>query len=80
MKPIQIILISIMTITLVWYFGHLKSRAIERIVFILAMIFGVTIVIYPDLATKIALMVGVGRGADLFIYLSVVFDPLCKAS
>lgn len=45
-----------------------RTKAYKKLLLFLAIIFAVIIVLFPDVATEIANMVGVGRGADLLLY------------
>ena len=49
-----------------------KSQAIRRLVLILALLGGITLVIVPDLLFMTASRLGVQRGTDLLLYLFIV--------
>ena len=49
-----------------------KSQAIRRLVLILALLGGITLVIVPDLLFMTASLLGVQRGTDLLLYLFIV--------
>lgn len=53
-----------------------RSRAIlfERILIIFITLGGVYFVFFPENASKIAKLVGIGRGADLIFYLFIIFS------
>ena len=70
--PIKIILIlGLIALTLLC-FGVLKSRLATRL-FILAQLFiGFILVLFPELANRVAELVGVGRGTDLMLYLLIL--------
>lgn len=56
-----------------------RSRAMIKIVFILFLLFGIVIVFTPELANRLAQLVGVQRGADLMLYILVImfiFDKI----
>ncbi|MEP6665707.1 MAG: DUF2304 domain-containing protein [Nocardioidaceae bacterium] len=46
--------------------------AVRRVVAILILLLGVTGIVFPDLVSKLANLVGVGRGADLVLYALVI--------
>jgi len=48
------------------------SLLVRRVLLLVAVLAGVVAVILPDTVTDIANLVGVGRGADLVLYLLVV--------
>ena len=67
--PIKIILIlGLLALTLLC-FTVLKSRLATRLFILAQLCVGVVLVIFPDIANWIADLVGVGRGADLMLYL-----------
>ncbi len=49
--------------------GHL---ALRRLVALLILLLGVTAIVFPNLVTKLANLVGVGRGTDLVLYALVL--------
>lgn len=72
MRPVQFILIILVLGVVYLYFSRLRSGLLDRVVVLLFAIAGIIMAIAPDLTMKIAASVGVGRGADLFLYLSLV--------
>lgn len=71
MTPIQLMLILAAVLVLVLYFRRLRTRLVDRLVFIAIVASGVLLVAKPDWATAIAQTLGVGRGADLVAYLGL---------
>lgn len=59
-----------------WFALHHRSRtearAFRRVAFILLMGTIVTAVLFPDLLTDVAHALGIGRGADLVLYLTAI--------
>lgn len=53
-----------------------RSRAIlfERVLFFLITLGGILLVLFPNLASQIAHLVGIGRGTDLVFYLFIIFS------
>ncbi len=49
--------------------GHL---ALRRLIAVLILLLGGTAIVFPDLVTKLANLVGVGRGTDLVLYALVL--------
>ena len=50
-----------------------RTRALTKIATFFFAVFAVTVIVLPDWTTKIARLIGIGRGADLLLYgLSVV--------
>ena len=72
MRPVQLILIVMLIGILFLYFNRLRSGLVDRIVVALFVFAGIILAAVPDVTMKIAAFVGVGRGADLFMYLALV--------
>jgi hypothetical protein len=73
---IQIILVALIALIVFRLSAKLKTREISGKQFagwLLIWLVAVIVVIWPDLTVKLANAVGVGRGADLVIYVSVIF-------
>jgi hypothetical protein len=70
--PIQVILVAVLVAIGGVYLTALASRLVARITTILVVALGIGFVLNPDLTTRIARAVGVGRGADLLLYLLCV--------
>jgi hypothetical protein len=67
----QIIIIITLVIFL-FYLVKLRSDALDRILSIITIVIGIVIVIHPNLATRIANLIGIGRGTDLLLYLFIL--------
>jgi hypothetical protein len=52
--------------------GTSRSGATVKIAFALFVVFGIVTVLAPNLSSELAGLVGVGRGADLVLYMLVV--------
>jgi len=72
MKPIQPILLLFLAAGAVLYFVRLRKKTMDRIIVLLFLLAGVVLVAAPDLSSAIAQTVGVGRGADLVLYLGLL--------
>jgi small membrane protein len=53
-----------------------RHLAIRRLVMLAGLVAGIVAIIWPDLLTTLARLVGVGRGADLLFYLAIVVGLL----
>lgn len=73
MTLIQIILCIGLLIATVLCLAALKNRLIARLFFLGQFVLGIILVIFPELANKLANFLGVGRGADLILYLLVIY-------
>ena len=69
MLPIQAILIALLLLIGGIYLTALSSRLVSRLALLAIVAAGVVFVINPELTTRIAHGVGVGRGTDLLLYL-----------
>src|SRR4029079_16434702 len=69
MLPIQAILIALLLLIGGIYLQALASRLVSRLALLSLLGLGVVFVVSPDLTTRIANSVGVGRGTDLLLYL-----------
>jgi small membrane protein len=72
MKLIQLILLLALIILFISYFRWFRNAAFDKILIALIFLAGVTFVLFPDWTSKISKLLGVGRGADLLMYLSIV--------
>jgi hypothetical protein len=71
MRPIQLLLILLSVIMVFFYFRRLRSRLLDRLVFFALITVGVAFVARPDWSQAAADFLGVGRGADLVLYLGI---------
>ena len=53
-----------------------RHLAIRRLVMLLGILVGIVVIIWPDLLTVLAQLVGIGRGADLLFYLAIIIGLL----
>ena len=72
MNGIQLILLTGISFISLYFITRLKKRALD--IMLLAGMFGcaVVLVLWPDITTSIATRLGVGRGADLVFYISIL--------
>ena len=72
MNGIQILLITGVILVAVYFFVRLHNSILD-ILLLLAMVSGgLVFIFFPDVSNMIAHKLGVGRGADLVFYLSIV--------
>jgi small membrane protein len=69
MTPVQPILITLLVCLAAIALLSLRSRLVPRLVMLMLLAVGILFVANPQLANRIANLVGVGRGADLLLYL-----------
>ena len=73
MSTVQIILIAGLLLIIAYVYLRLKSAMVDAIVFILLGLVGTVFVIFPELTTRVANAIGIGRGADMIFYFSILF-------
>ncbi len=74
MTPIKILLALPLLALVLLFLTRLQNQTFYRLSLILVALAGLTLVLFPELSTQIAVAVGVGRGVDLVIYIGgVVF-------
>ncbi len=71
---IQLLLVLGIVVIIAWLFikRGAKQLAVRRLIIIGFAIFAVATVLFPGILTKVAHLVGVGRGADLLLYATVL--------
>lgn len=72
MSIIQLILTLSILLILWSYVRHFKSQLTSKILFSILFVTGIVAVIFPEITNVIANYVGVGRGADLLLYITVI--------
>jgi hypothetical protein len=68
MTPIQLILTGFLFAFLAVCFGRIRSRLLPRIVLLASALFGLLLILMPDVSSHLAHAAGVGRGVDLVLY------------
>lgn len=71
MRPIQLLLVLFAVLVVALYFRRLRSRLLDRFIFIFIATLAIVMVVQPEWATASAQFLGVGRGADLVTYLGM---------
>ena len=72
MKIIQFILAPALMVLTVLYFQRFRSLLVDCLLIITMGMTGTLFVIFPGITVKAANLLGVGRGADLVIYFTLV--------
>ena len=72
MNGIKIILITGIAFIAVYYFIRLRNSLFDIILLMLMIGVAITLVIFPDISNDMAHRLGVGRGADLVFYTSIL--------
>ena len=80
MAAIQIILVLLLALAGTMALFVLKKQLAVRLFFLAQLALGIVFVLWPDLTSRLATRLGVGRGTDLMLYLLIVlvyFSGLC---
>ena len=75
MKPIQIVLLLVILLAfarVVQRFRQRRMRPLDFCFWTAVWLFGAVVVLWPEAASGLARVVGIGRGADLVLYVSVI--------
>ena len=73
MSWIQVILIAGLLVAGLLAWLVLRNKLFGRLFFILQFVMGVVFVLWPDLTTRLANLIGVDRGTDFLLYLLILF-------
>lgn len=73
MTAIQIILIAGLILAAIYVYLKFQSDIADAIVLLLFIATGIVFVLFPQITTRIAHKLGVGRGTDLIVYLCIIF-------
>lgn len=72
-NTIQVVLASGILVIGYYSYARLRSSYIDAILIFLLMATGLVFVFFPALSTRVANWLGVGRGADMIFYISILF-------
>ena len=72
MIPIQPVLIVLVLCVVAFYYSRMRSKLTDRIIVCALSFFGIVLIASPKISTLLANALGVGRGVDLVIYISLV--------
>lgn len=72
MRPIQPLLIFLLIGLAILYLSRMRSRFWDRMVPLIIVVIGILMVTWPDMSTRAANLLGVGRGVDLILYLALI--------
>ena len=72
-QPIQIILLAALLVAMAMVPMVLKNQIAGRIFFVSQFFLGCLFVLWPDLTSRLAALLGVGRGTDLLLYFLILF-------
>lgn len=72
MKPIQLILVPVLLFLCILFARKLKSQPFLRALVVLAFLSAIVFTVFLDSSTALAKSVGIGRGVDLVMYVSIL--------
>lgn len=72
MSGIKILLITGIAFVGVYFFIRLRNTILDLVLLFALVAAAIVFVLFPDLTTDIAHRMGVGRGADLIFYTSII--------
>jgi hypothetical protein len=72
-QPIQIILLAALLLSVALVLLVLKNQIVGRVFFVSQFFLGCLFVLWPDLSSRLASLLGVGRGTDLLLYFLILF-------
>jgi hypothetical protein len=72
MSGIQVLLITSILFTAIYFLVRLRNRIFDVLLLLLLMSVSVLLVLFPDWTSILAKRLGVGRGADLVFYACIV--------
>ena len=73
MTAIQILLVAGLALSAIYVYLKFQSVIADAIMLLLFIAAGIVFVLFPQLTTKIANKLGVGRGTDLILYVCIIF-------
>ena len=72
MLPIQIFILLLLAFSLLLSILVLRNRVFGRLFFGVQFVVGVIFVLVPDLSSRLAALLGVGRGTDFLLYMLIM--------
>jgi len=69
----QVLLILALVFFSIYVF-RLRTVVLERIIYFTLTLGGIVFILHPDWSTRLANHIGIGRGADLMLYIFVIFS------
>jgi|SRR5690606_30164476 Uncharacterized conserved protein len=72
MNGIQVLLVTGLLLVAIYFFVRLQNSVMDILLLLLMVATGIVFVLFPSITQTIAHKLGVGRGADLIFYLSII--------
>ena len=68
------VLLLLTILSFLIYVFRLRTIALERMIYFILSLGGIAVILYPDMSTRLANHLGIGRGADLLLYIFIIFS------
>jgi small membrane protein len=72
MTKFQFILVFLQLFILYSFFKRFNKPAIDKIAIVIILLSGILFAFFPEITNRLAHMMGIGRGADLIMYLAIM--------
>jgi|ADGO01.1.fsa_nt_gi hypothetical protein len=72
MNGIQLLLLAGVSFIGCYFITRLKNRLVDIVLLTALVLCAVIFILWPELTNQLAAMLGVGRGADLIVYISIL--------
>jgi len=72
MNGIQLLLVTCIVLIAVYFFARVHNSVLDILLLLVLVSTALVFILFPDITSKIAHKLGVGRGADLVFYLSII--------
>ena len=72
MSGIQLVLLTGVAFICLYFVIQLKKKLLDLILLMVLIAAAVVFILWPDITTRLAQKLGVGRGADLVFYVSIL--------
>lgn len=72
MSGIQLVLLTGVAFICLYFVIRLKKKLLDLVLLLLMIAAAVALIVWPDITTRLAKVLGVGRGADLVFYISIL--------
>ncbi len=72
MSGIQLVLLTGVAFICLYFVIQLKKKLLDLVLLLALIAAAVLFILWPDITTKLAQKLGVGRGADLVFYVSIL--------
>lgn len=56
-----------------WYVARVRTILFDRLILLSIFVIALVLIVYPEASTRLATLLGIGRGADLVFYLFILF-------